>query len=583
MGSNAARSGCAGGGGCLALVAACFIVNSVGFTVWYLGRTEGGRLALGWLMLLALAGVTAAVVAVAYRLARGLLARVLPRFSEGTSLGNVPGHLSPYGGESVSQGTSRGTPPGTGGEAVGSVGALGSVGTVEDPVGRRWLVPGIVPYGPRDDPREYVTAIAAKRGTFKSFLLLDLGISLLSGLPWLGFPVRHCTSLLYADFELDGETFRERAAWVATGKGLAAVPVGLHYLGLSGEVLDVPSPEEAARARELRGEAFGGLGALLEPWCRAARAWGIETRWSLWGATTQERIALRARRVGAQVVLVDSLSLGSDAEGKAPWRALLKSMERWGRPVVALDHTSNTGHGGMQGLWVKEALVRSILELERVEGAPGLLQVTHSRVSFGQEVGAFRVRAAFAADRFGRTVAATFTREPAVPVAPVRAGQGASWSPSPLTPRPLPTLPPVPTPPAVPPPAPAAPAPDPHQPAPVPLAAADALLAAALPSWVATAPAAPAAPDATAPAAASDQAAGLRGRERERAVILAAFRRAGGTLTSRDYAPLAAALGWQKPDSVGKACHRLQAAGLVENVGRGEWRLTDAGKLEGAG
>jgi hypothetical protein len=276
---------------------------------------------------------------------------------------------------------------------------------------RAHLVQGIVPYGPRRSPKEYVTGIAAKRGTYKSFLLADLAVALLSGQPWLGFPLRHCASLLYVDLELDEEEFARRVHWLARGRGLPEVPAGWHYLDLSGEVLHVPTLEEAARARKRRQEAFGGLGAWLDALAVWGRALGVENRLTRWGATTQERIVLRARRVGAQAILVDSLSLGGgtaagDHDG---WLRLLNGMQFWGVPVVTLDHTSETGHRGMQGSWVKEGLVRSVLELERDE-ATGELVVTHSKANFGEQQCRFRVRATFHREPRGRVVAVTFAR-----------------------------------------------------------------------------------------------------------------------------------------------------------------------------
>jgi hypothetical protein len=317
----------------------------------------------------------------------------------------------------------------------------------ESPGERPHLVARVVPYGPRDGSgggKQYVTGIAARRGSGKSFLLLDLGIALLSGQRWLGFRCRHCAAVLYVDLELDGEEVARRARWLAAGRGLPGVPVGLHYLDLSGETLRVPTAEEAARQRELRRAAFGGLGTWLEVAAVWGRRWGVEHPLTLRGATAQERIVLRARRVGAQAVLVDSLTLGGGTHGgdDAGWGRLLKAMQQWGVPVVVLDHTSETGHRGMVGNWVKEGLVRSVLEVER-DAATGDLTVTHSKANFAAAAATFRVGPGFRRDAAGRVVAVTFARLPAglpptIRGAELPPGTTPSASPPARRPRPRP-------------------------------------------------------------------------------------------------------------------------------------------------
>ena len=253
--------------------------------VQQLNATDAGRVVLGYTILAVLVVLALAVLWLVYGAMHGVwavvggplregltrLARagqretaVRPGSLQGASLGNVPGAGLPVG-ERTAQGPSQGSPQGNVGDAYRE-----AVKADRDGTGRRWLVQGVVPYGPRGTRRQYVTGIAAKRGTGKSFLLLDLGVALLSGQPWLGWPLRHCRSVLYIDLELDRETFDERAEWLTRGRRLPGMPTGMHYMDLSGETLHVPTPEARAHARELRHAQWGGWGAVVD----ALAVWG---------------------------------------------------------------------------------------------------------------------------------------------------------------------------------------------------------------------------------------------------------------------------------------------------------------------
>ena len=407
-----------------------------------LNATDAGRVVLGYTILAVLLVLALVVLGLVYGAVRGVWAvvggplgagfavltrggAVRPSSHPGASLGTVPGTAHPIGVSTV-PGMSLGRPAGNVGDAD------------RDGRGRRWLVQGIVPYGPRGTRRQYITGIAAKRGTGKSFLLLDLSIALLSGQPWLGWPLRHCASVLYVDLELDEETFAERAEWLARGRRLGTVPTGLHYMDLSGETLHVPTAEALTHARELRHARWGGWGAVADALAVWGRALGIEHPLTLWGATTQERIVLRARRVKAQAILVDSLTLGGgtangDDDG---WRRLLKGMEFWGAPVVTLDHSTETGKLAMMGNMAKEGLVRSVLLLTR-QGR-GRLLVTHHKANFAEGEEPFVATDAFHKDAAGRLIAVTFTRAAAGPADP---DSRPSPTPTPSRPAPLP-LPP---------------------------------------------------------------------------------------------------------------------------------------------
>jgi hypothetical protein len=238
---------------------------------------------------------------------------------------------------------------------------------------------------------------------------------------------------------------------VGRGHGLAGAPEGLHYLSLYGDSLALPTPEAAARAREGRSAAHGGLGAWLEAAAVWGRRWGIENRLTLRGATGLERLALRARRVRAQAVGIDSLTLGamgaalSDPTG---WNRLLAALEGLGVPLIVLDHLGKDGDAGAVGSFLKEARFRSVLTLRRE--APGVLRVEHTKANFGPAVPSFRVRDVHGTDDAGRPVV-TFTRaaegagdgprpgSPASPESPHDpTPRGAPLRPRRPVPRPLP-------------------------------------------------------------------------------------------------------------------------------------------------
>lgn len=230
----------------------------------------------------------------------------------------------------------------------------------EEPPPRDWLIPRLVPYGPRPkrrwgwcwlpwwwETRGYVTAVLGSGGTGKSYLLLDLALASLWGQRWMGHPVKRQRSVLYVDAELDVETCRERAFALARGRGRARPPEGLHYLQLSASLA---TPE--------------GIAVVAE--------------------------AVRRHRVG--LVLFDSLTIGarglalSDADG---WNAVLMAMETWGVPVVAIDHLGKDAGKGAVGSFMKQARVRSGLTLERRKD--GAVAATHHKTNFGPTLEPFAI------------------------------------------------------------------------------------------------------------------------------------------------------------------------------------------------
>ena len=298
-------------------------------------------------------------------------------------------------------------------------------GIPDEPPPRDWLVPGVIPCGPRARrpvlapwrpvKRGYVTGVAAARGTGKSYLLLYLALCLLTGRPWLGLPVRKVDSVLWTDFELDADEFWARAYALARGMGLpgGVPPAGLHYLNLCGQSLAVPSAFEAARG---------------------ARAEG------------QRRIRAEIRRHRVKVVLNDSLTLGGGVALSDPagWGRLLRAMEAWGVPCVTIDHTGKKGQGGMIGSFAKEGLVRAVLTFERLENGKAV-RITHSKANFGSTLDPFTVAATFVKDPWGRLVV-VYTPQSGPPATPVLAPEAEDEDDGDDAPEPTPAREPTPAP-----------------------------------------------------------------------------------------------------------------------------------------
>jgi AAA domain len=249
----------------------------------------------------------------------------------------------------------------------------------KEPPPRRWAIPRLIPYGPRPkwrparwwvgpwlavpllypERRGYCTCVVGSGGTGKSYVLLDLGIALLTGQPWLGLAVAGVRRILYVDSELDVDTMRLRAWEIARGRGLTRPPRGLFYLSL-GE--SVATPEGRAR------------------------------------------VGREVRRVRAQLVLFDSLTIGAAGANIAnadAWNGIIAGMELWGVPTVCIDHTSKAGEDPV-GTFMKIARLRSILRLERrgeskTDGAAieATVGVEHRKSNFGPLVAPFAIRSRF--------------------------------------------------------------------------------------------------------------------------------------------------------------------------------------------
>ena len=248
-----------------------------------------------------------------------------------------------------------------------------------EPPPRVWPVTALVPQGPRPRwrlrwhpvpvervARGYVTTVIGSGGTGKSYLLVDLALALLTGTAWLGRPVAAMRSVLYVDAELDADTMRERAYQVARGRGLPRPPGYAHWW---------QRPASWLRPR--------GLYYLAMPVSLNTEA-GLEL------------VAKQARTCKAGLVLFDSLTIGSAGAALSDqnaWNDILTGMESWGVPVVCIDHMGKSERGGAVGSFMKQAKVRSALELERQKD--GSVAVEHAKSIFGPMLPGWTVRPVF--------------------------------------------------------------------------------------------------------------------------------------------------------------------------------------------
>ena len=187
----------------------------------------------------------------------------------------------------------------------------------------------------------------ARRAAGQSYLLTYLAVCLVLGLDWLGVPVRRLRAVVYADSELDAQTFWQRVGAIVAGlepddpeAALRECRRRLVYLCLAdyGEDLAVPSPDAAGR-----GKRPAGL----------------------------ERIRRTVRRTGAGLVLLDGLTTGGgvapgDQEGSTRQQ---NHLQRLGCAVLAIDHTNDAGR--LAGSRSKSRLARIIYTLRAAPGGRG--------------------------------------------------------------------------------------------------------------------------------------------------------------------------------------------------------------------
>jgi hypothetical protein len=214
--------------------------------------------------------------------------------------------------------------------------------------------------------RGFVTTVIGSGGTGKSYLLVDLAVALVTGTRWLGHRVTRLRSVLYVDAELDLDTMRERGYQVARGRGLRAPPGPSRWW-------HVPR-------------------AWLRPW----GVYYLSLPVSVATAEGMAEVARAVRRCGAELVLFDSLTIGSAGAGLSDpnaWNRILSGMEAWGVPVVVIDHMGKSEGRGAVGSFMKQAKVRSALELERKDD--GTVVVTHAKSNFGPMLPSWTIRPVF--------------------------------------------------------------------------------------------------------------------------------------------------------------------------------------------
>ena len=211
-----------------------------------------------------------------------------------------------------------------------------------------------------------MTTVIGSGGTGKSYLLVDLALALLTGGLWLGQRVLPLRSVLYVDAELDVDTMRERGWQVARGRGLSRPPGPSRWWQLP------------------------------QAWLRPYGLHYLSLPISL---ATEEGLALvaaRARACRAELILFDSLTIGSAGASLADqnaWNRVLSGMEAWGVPSVVIDHMGKSEGRGAVGSFMKQAKVRSALELERQKD--GTIAVGHAKSNFGPMLPEWRIRPVF--------------------------------------------------------------------------------------------------------------------------------------------------------------------------------------------
>jgi hypothetical protein len=112
---------------------------------------------------------------------------------------------------------------------------------------------------PRDTPPELVAGIlhmgsklafGGSSKAFKTWTLLDLGLSVAYGVPWLGFPTVQ-GKVLFVNFEIQPHAWQRRIAAAARAKGIELKSGAIHLWNLRGHAADFRQliPHIIARAR----------------------------------------------------------------------------------------------------------------------------------------------------------------------------------------------------------------------------------------------------------------------------------------------------------------------------------------------
>ncbi len=116
------------------------------------------------------------------------------------------------------------------------------------------LVQGIIHQGSK-------LAIGGGSKSFKTWALIDLGISVAHGLTWLKFPTVK-GKVLYVNFEIQDFSFQHRLRAVANAKGVHIEPGAFHLLNLRGRASDHVTLLPQIKAK-MRGQDFALV--ILDP------------------------------------------------------------------------------------------------------------------------------------------------------------------------------------------------------------------------------------------------------------------------------------------------------------------------------
>ena len=207
------------------------------------------------------------------------------------------------------------------------IGNVLAVWQQSEPPPRHWLVPDLLPEG-------CISLWYGDAGVFKSYLATALGMCLAAGRPFLGRGGDKPYRVLYVDTELDANEFVRRAYALARGMGLERPPVGLFYYHPTGSLADYETLESIDAIR-------------LE--------------------------------VGADLVIVDSLSLGAygtDMSAADVTTRIMAGLKRLGT-VLAIDHIAKPLPGanlsgyrpfGSQFKWADARCITQVLKAESGEG-----------------------------------------------------------------------------------------------------------------------------------------------------------------------------------------------------------------------
>ena len=193
------------------------------------------------------------------------------------------------------------------------MGSVVSLGAVEEPPPREWLVAGLSPEGA-------ISVLAGHSGLGKSFVALLIAICVCLGRRFLGRDVK-AGPVLWIDRELDLDETARRAYAICRGLGLDRPPSNLHYLRPS-------APIGTAEA--------------------------------------QAEIMAAIAETGAVLCILDSLTLGAigDAKEQRDVVPVMRMIEQWGT-TIAIDHITKGAAAGNHssatifGSGMKRAIVRS--------------------------------------------------------------------------------------------------------------------------------------------------------------------------------------------------------------------------------